>query len=67
MYGAGLDLQETFRLRIKDIDFGRKEIIVRQGKGNKDRITMLAEKIVPLFHSYIEECQRFYEVAIQRT
>jgi integrase len=35
--------------------FERKEIIVRQGKGNKDRITMLPEKIVPLFHSYIEK------------
>jgi integrase len=33
----------------------------------KDRITMLPKKIAPLFHSHIEECQRFYEVAIQRT
>jgi hypothetical protein len=34
--------------------FVRKEIIVRQGKGNEDRLTMLPKEIVPLFHSYIE-------------
>jgi integrase len=47
--------------------FVRKEIIVRQGKGDKNRTTMLPKEIIPLFHSYIEECQRFHEVAIQRT
>ncbi len=41
MYGAGLRLTEVLKLRIKDVDFGRNEIIVRQGKGAKDRVTML--------------------------
>ncbi len=41
MYGAGLCLMECLRLRIKDIDFFSNQIIVRDGKGNKDRITML--------------------------
>jgi integrase len=67
MYGAGLRRQKTLRLRIKDIDFGRKKIIVRQGKGYEDRITMLLKKRVPLFHFYMEECQHFYEAAIQQT
>ena len=64
MYGAGLRLQETLRLRIKDIDFGRKEITVRQGKGNKDRVTMLPERAVPMLHAHIEESQRLHEKAL---
>jgi integron integrase len=41
LYGAGLRLMECCRLRVKDIDFARNEIVVRSGKGNKDRYTML--------------------------
>jgi len=41
MCGAGLRLMECLRLRVQDVDFGRNEILVRDGKGAKDRITML--------------------------
>lgn len=41
LYGAGLRLMECLRLRVKDIEFCRNEIVVREGKGNKDRVTML--------------------------
>jgi integron integrase len=41
LYGAGLRLMECCRLRVKDIDFSKNQIIVRAGKGNKDRYTML--------------------------
>ncbi len=41
MYGAGLRLMECCRLRVKDVDFSRQQIVVRQGKGDKDRIVML--------------------------
>ena len=47
MYGGGLRIMETLRLRLKDIDFDRLIILVRQGKGNKDRVTILPEKLVP--------------------
>jgi integron integrase len=66
MYGAGLRLQETLRLRIKDIDFGRGEILVREGKGNKDRVTMLPERAIPQLHVHIEECQRLHEKALTK-
>jgi len=45
LYGAGLRLMECCRLRIKDIDFSRNEIVVRSGKGNKDRYTMLPSAV----------------------
>lgn len=41
MYGSGLRLMECLRLRVKDVDFDRNEITVRDGKGQKDRVTML--------------------------
>ena len=41
LYGAGLRLMECLRLRVKDVDFSANHIVVREGKGNKDRITML--------------------------
>jgi integrase len=41
MYGTGMRLMECARLRVKDLDLARNEIVVRQGKGNKDRLTMV--------------------------
>ncbi|HWU84064.1 MAG TPA: integron integrase, partial [Rhodocyclaceae bacterium] len=46
LYGSGMRLMECLRLRIKDVDFVRKEIVVREGKGNKDRITMLPQALI---------------------
>jgi integron integrase len=49
MYGAGLRLLECLRLRVQDVDFAGNEILVRDGKGAKDRITMLPESLkIPL-------------------
>ncbi|HET6498424.1 MAG TPA: phage integrase N-terminal SAM-like domain-containing protein, partial [Coriobacteriia bacterium] len=47
MYGAGLRLMECLRLRVQDVDFARGEITVRNGKGAKDRVTMLPEALRP--------------------
>ena len=46
IYGAGLRLSECLRLRIKDVDFDRLEVVVRDGKGAKDRVTMLPARMV---------------------
>lgn len=45
LYGTGLRILEAMRLRVKDVDFTRREIVVRDGKGNKDRVTMLPARI----------------------
>lgn len=51
VYGSGLRLMECVRLRVKDVDFRRGEILVREAKGNKDRVTMLPQRLVgPLQH-----------------
>jgi len=46
LYGAGLRLRECLKLRVKDVDFGYRQILVRDGKGGKDRVTMLPAAIV---------------------
>ena len=46
LYGAGMRLMEAARLRVKDVEFERREIIVREGKGFKDRVTMLPESVM---------------------
>jgi integrase len=45
IYGSGLRLMECLRLRVKDVDFSYNQILVRDGKGHQDRITMLPETI----------------------
>ena len=54
MYGSGLRLTECLRLRVKDVDFDRREIIVRDGKGGKDRRTPLAQRCAAPLHAWIE-------------
>ena len=46
LYGSGLRLLECCRLRVKDVDLERREVLIREGKGGKDRITMLPERLV---------------------
>jgi integron integrase len=60
-YGCGLRLQECLRLRIKDIDLERNMVIVRSGKGDKDRRTMLPESLKPEVVRHISEVKSLYE------
>jgi integron integrase len=61
MYGAGLRVMECLRLRVKDIDFGLNQIVVRDGKGGKDRTTTLPAAVIPALRSRIEEVKRVRE------
>src|SRR5450759_15118 len=53
LYGGGMRLMEAVRLRVKDVDFARHEIIVREGKGFKDRVTMLPEAVAALLKAHL--------------
>lgn len=53
LYGAGLRLNEAIRLRVKDIDFAANQITVREGKGDKDRVTMLPHTISHSLHEHL--------------
>ncbi|WNK19598.1 integron integrase [Halomonas piscis] len=58
MYGSGLRLLETCRLRVQDIDFERQLVTVRAGKGDKDRTTLLSETCIPYLQQQIATAQR---------
>ncbi len=60
-YGAGLRVSELIRLRVKDVDFQRGQIIVRGGKGDKDRITPLPQSLEPLLHAHFEEIRLLFQ------
>jgi len=55
LYGGGLRLSECLNLRVKDIDFGLNELIVRGGKGDNDRRTILPESLIPQLNIQIEK------------
>jgi site-specific recombinase XerD len=58
LYGTGMRLLECLRLRVKDVELSRREIVVREGKGNKDRVTVLPENLVlPLQNHLARVCQ----------
>ena len=61
LYGSGLRLIEALRLRIKDIDFDQQHILVRDGKGFKDRVTLLPQTLVPDLKQQIQRSKMIYE------
>lgn len=61
LYGAGLRLMECVRLRVQDVDFVRREITVRHGKGGKDRRTMLPAMVADALQAQLEEAGRVHE------
>ncbi len=61
LYGSGLRLMECVRLRVKDLDFEYKTVLVRDGKGEKDRVTPLPDSIVPDLRRQIERVRLLHE------
>jgi integron integrase len=54
LYGSGLRLMECVRLRVKDVDFAQRQVLVRDGKGGKDRVTPLSERLVAPLQEHLQ-------------
>jgi integron integrase len=61
LYGTGMRLTEGLRLRVKDVDFERRQIIVRQGKGGKDRSTMLPDSLAAALRNQIGQRRQLFD------
>lgn len=68
LYGSGLRLMECVRLRVKDVDVAQQQLVVREGKGMVDRVTVLPQRVVPLLQIHlaqveqlhVQDCERGY-------
>jgi integron integrase len=66
LYGAGLRLLECCRLRVKDVDFAANQIVIRDGKGRKDRVTMLPAAVRTLLARHIDQVRAQHEADLRR-
>jgi len=61
LYGSGLRLMECVRLRVKDVDFAQNQIVVRDGKGKKDRLTILPKKLQTAIREQLSRVKKLHE------
>ena len=66
LYGAGLRLQECLELRVKDIDLDRRQIVIRRGKGQKDRPNILPTAVIEPLARHLESVKRQHEHDLAR-
>ncbi len=65
LYGTGMRYSECLQLRVKDLDFEYKQITVRSGKGAKDRVTTLPQKLIPQLEKQIEYVKSLHEMDLK--
>jgi len=65
LYGSGMRISEVMRLRVKDVDFNYKSIIVRDGKGGKDRTTVLPDRVISALKYHIVKRRKLHEFDLQ--
>ena len=66
LYGSGLRLMECVQLRVKDIDFGQRQIVVRDGKGMTDRVTVLPNTLIEPLQEHLQRVKRLHEEDIAK-
>jgi integron integrase len=67
LYGGGLRLQEALQLRIKDVDFDLRQLVIRSGKGGKDRVTILPEAVVEPLQRHLDVVRAQHAQAMKRS
>ena len=65
-YGSGLRLTEALRLRVKDLELSNCRVIVRDGKGNKDRVTIVPASLIPHLRAHLEKVRELHDQAIRQ-
>jgi len=66
LYGSGLRINEALRLRVKDVDFDMQQLIVRSGKGAKDRITLLPDRLIEPLKQQIDSALYLHQADLFR-
>lgn len=66
LYGTGMRLMEAMRLRVKDVDIERRTITIREGKGSKDRTTMLPEQLVKPMREQLDARRKLHDIDLSR-
>jgi integron integrase len=66
LYGTGMRLMEGLRLRVQDVDFDRLEVTIREGKGNKDRVTMLPELLAAPLQEQLRNVKALHEADLAK-
>jgi integron integrase len=61
LYGAGLRVKEGLRLRVKDVDFAQRQLIIRDAKGNRDRLTMLPESLSTQLQAHLVQVKQTFQ------
>ena len=65
LYGTGMRLLEALRLRVKDVEFARREVLIREGKGNKDRVTVLPENLIGPLQLQLQKARALHEKDVE--
>ncbi len=66
LYGAGLRFNECLQLRVKDVDFAGGKLIIRKGKGNKDRVTLLPQRLKPVLDAHLDKVKTLHAEDLTR-
>jgi integron integrase len=66
LYGAGMRLLEALRLRVKDLEFDRREIVIRNGKGGKDRVSVLPENVILPLKEHLVRVRALHETDLSQ-
>ena len=66
LYGGGLRISEALRLRVKDLNFEYRQVVVRDGKGGKDRVTILPDRLVAPLQEHLVRVRKLHELAIAK-